>query len=60
MWSQPTTVAALTAAIRPYLADPSLAQAHGRNALAHVRQHFPLVREADGVAAVYNRLWAMR
>ncbi|MBU0585097.1 MAG: glycosyltransferase family 4 protein [Alphaproteobacteria bacterium] len=51
---------ALTAAIRPYLADPSLAQAHGRNALAHVRQHFPLVREADGVAAVYNRLWAMR
>ena len=51
---------ALTAAIRPYLADPSLAQAHGRNALAHVRQHFPLVREADGVVAVYNRLWAMR
>ena len=49
---------ALTAAIRPYLADPSLAEAHGRNALAHVRRHFPLSREAEGVAAVYARLWA--
>ena len=52
--------AALTAAVRPYFADPALAEAHGRNALAHVRRHFPLSREADGIAAVYDRLWAMR
>jgi mannosyltransferase len=49
--------AALTAAIRPYLADPSLAKAHGERALAHVRRHFPLSREAEGIARVYDRLW---
>lgn len=51
---------ALTAAIRPYLADPSLARTHGRQALAHVRRHFPLSREAEGIAKVYDRLWAGR
>jgi mannosyltransferase len=51
---------ALTAAIRPYLADPSLAETHGRQALAHVRRNFPLSREAEGVAAAYGRLWAGR
>jgi len=51
---------ALTAAIRNYLVDPTLAQTHGRNALAHVRSRFPLSREADGIAEVYGRLWAIR
>jgi mannosyltransferase len=51
---------ALTAAIRPYLADPSLAKMHGRQALAHVRQRFPLAREAEGIARVYDRLWSGR
>lgn len=49
---------ALTEAIRPYLADPALAEAHSVNALAHVTQHFPLQREADGVRAVYEQVWA--
>ena len=51
---------ALTAAIRPYLADPSRAKTEGRQALAHVRQHFPLAREAEGIARVYDRLWSGR
>lgn len=51
---------ALTAAIERYLADPVLAEAHGRRALSHVRRHFPLAREAEGVARVYDRLWAGR
>jgi mannosyltransferase len=49
---------ALTEAIRPYLADPALAEAHGANALAHVTERFPLQREADGVRAVYEQVWA--
>src|SRR5690606_865398 len=44
---------ALREAIEPYLADPSRATAHGRQALSHVRRHFPLSREAEGVAKVY-------
>jgi mannosyltransferase len=52
--------AALTAAIRPYLADPRLVEAHGRQAIVHVQRHFPLAREAAGVAKVYARLWAIR
>lgn len=51
---------ALTSAIRPYLADQSLAEAHGSQALAHVRRHFPLAREAEGIARVYDRLWSGR
>jgi mannosyltransferase len=51
---------ALTAAIRPYLADPSLAKTEGRQALAHVRRRFPLAREAEGIARVYDRLWSGR
>ncbi|HEY6633030.1 MAG TPA: glycosyltransferase family 4 protein [Rhizobiaceae bacterium] len=49
---------ALTAAIRPYLADPALAETHGKKALAHVRSQFPLSREAEGIARVYDRLWS--
>lgn len=51
---------ALTAAIAPYLADPSLAKQHGAQALGHVRRHFPLSREAEGIARVYGRLWSAR
>ncbi|CAG1015062.1 mannosyltransferase [Rhizobiaceae bacterium] len=50
--------AALTAAIARYLADPALAEWHGRQALDHVRERFPLSREAEGVAKVYERLWS--
>lgn len=49
--------AALTAAIQVYLADPALALAHGIAGLTHVRVNFALEREADGVLAVYERLW---
>ena len=51
---------ALTKAIRPYLADPALVAAHGRRALAHVQRNFPLSREAEDVAEVYDRLWSDR
>ena len=51
---------ALTAAIRPYLADPSLTERQGKQALSHVRRQFPLSREAEGVARVYDRLWSGR
>ncbi|PHP64857.1 glycosyl transferase family 1 [Zhengella mangrovi] len=49
---------ALRDAIRPYLDDPAMAAAHGAAALAHVRAHFALAREAAGLQAVYERLWA--
>ena len=49
---------ALREAIRPYLADPAMADAHGAAALDHVRAHFALAREAQGLQAVYERLWA--
>ncbi|KQT83384.1 glycosyl transferase family 1 [Aurantimonas sp. Leaf443] len=50
---------ALTAAIEPYLADDALRRTAGAAALAHVRERFPLRREADELAAVYARLFAM-
>lgn len=49
---------ALTAAIRSYLADPDLAARHGAAGLERVRREFTLAREAEGVRAVYERLWA--
>lgn len=48
---------ALTEAIRPYLADPEGTAEKGRAGIAHVAEHFPLRREAEGLAAVYERLW---
>lgn len=48
---------ALTRAIEKYLADPALAVAHGKNALRHVRTHFPLEKEAGNLATVYEALW---
>lgn len=50
--------AALTRAIEPYLADPQLALAHGRNGLDHVRRDFQLQKEADALIEVYQGLWA--
>jgi mannosyltransferase len=49
--------AALRAAIESYLADPNLAERHGAAALAHVRAHFALEREAAGIGEVYESLW---
>ena len=49
--------AALTEAIRRYLAHPELAAAHGRNARAHVERSFSLDNEVRGVNAVYDALW---
>ncbi|GGA96616.1 glycosyl transferase family 1 [Brucella endophytica] len=48
--------AALREAIRPYLADPALAIAHGDNALAHVRENFPLDKEARAIGEVYGKV----
>lgn len=48
---------ALTMAVRQYLEDPGLADAHGAAALNHVRGHFPLAREAAGIEAVYDKVW---
>ena len=50
--------AALTAAIRRYMEDPALAEAHGANGLRSVMKRFPLEKEADGIAQVYEALWA--
>ncbi len=44
----------------PISPSPSLAKTEGRQALAHVRQRFPLAREAEGIARVYDRLWSGR
>ena len=49
---------ALRESILPYLADPALAQAHGGNALEHIKANFPLVREVESIRRVYDRLWA--
>jgi mannosyltransferase len=49
---------ALTETIRPYLADPALAEAHGENALAHVTERFPLQREAESIGRVYDQVLA--
>ncbi|MFC0207079.1 glycosyltransferase family 4 protein [Chelativorans intermedius] len=51
-------VAALAAAIEPYLADPALAARHGEAARAHVAARFALAGEAEGLLQVYEALWA--
>jgi mannosyltransferase len=50
--------AALREAIRPYLADPRLAIEHGAAGLADVVARFPLEREAEAIAKVYERMWS--
>ncbi|KJF73822.1 glycosyltransferase family 4 protein [Agrobacterium arsenijevicii] len=43
-------------AIKPYLADPALAKDHARAGLAHVRNAFPLEKEATSLGAIYDGL----
>ncbi|WP_208440457.1 glycosyltransferase family 4 protein [Bartonella raoultii] len=50
--------AALTAAIEPYLADLETTMAAGEKALAHVRTHFPLEKEAAAIGSVYEEIFA--
>jgi mannosyltransferase len=50
--------AALTQAIRKYLSDPALLEAHRANALADVHKRFPLQGEAAAIGQVYEGLWA--
>lgn len=50
--------AALREAIGRYLDDPSLARSHGLAGLSHVRERFPLAREAEAIGRVYERLWS--
>ncbi len=49
--------AALEAAIAPYLADPAMCQNAGRSALVHVREQFPLQKEAVKILEVYENLF---
>jgi len=50
--------AALTAAIGLYLDDPERLRRHGEAGLARARSIYPLDREAEALAAVYEDLWA--
>lgn len=47
-------------AIAAYLADPDLAQAHGKAGLRHVAQDFALAREAEALDKVYAGLLSAR
>lgn len=49
---------ALCEAIKPYLAEPAMAERQGENALHHVRKAFPLEKEAAAISAVYERLFS--
>jgi len=50
--------AALTQAIHPYFANPQQTQAAGLQALAHVRKHFPLEKEATEISCLYQFLFS--
>lgn len=49
---------ALREAIRPYLADPELAETHGAAGLDDVSKRFRLENEAAGLREVYELVWA--
>jgi mannosyltransferase len=49
---------ALAQALSCLLGDPAALQAMGQQARDRVTRHFSLQAEADGIAAVYRRLWA--
>ncbi|WP_091924023.1 glycosyltransferase family 4 protein [Phyllobacterium sp. CL33Tsu] len=49
---------ALEAAIAPYLADPAQCADMGKAGLAHVRQNFPLEKEAGKILDVYEAMFA--
>ncbi|MBB5073210.1 mannosyltransferase [Bartonella callosciuri] len=51
---------ALTAAIEPYFADLEKTIAAGEKALAHVRTHFPLEKEAAAIRSVYEEMFAVK
>lgn len=53
----PGDVAALAAAVEPFLTDFDALSRASAAALAHVREKFPLRREAAEIGAVYERLW---
>jgi mannosyltransferase len=48
---------ALEGAIAPYLADPAMCETTGKAGLAHVREKFPLQKEAAKILAVYEQLF---
>lgn len=52
--------AALTEAIKPYLANPQMTIAAGEKALAHVRKNFPLDKEATAIGDVYQELFCQK
>jgi mannosyltransferase len=47
---------ALKHAIEPYLADPERAKRHGENAVRHVREHFSIANEVEGLRQIYEKL----
>ena len=49
---------ALAQSLTRLLAHPEALQAMGQQASARVAQHFSLAKEAQGIGAVYERLWA--
>jgi mannosyltransferase len=49
---------ALREAIRPYLADPALAEAHGAAGHEDVSTRFRLENEAAGLREIYDQVWA--
>jgi len=58
MASRTAVVASDAAAIEPFLADPAKTARAGEVALAHVRENFPLEKEAAAISAVYERVFA--
>jgi mannosyltransferase len=53
----PDDASALMAGIAAMTDDPERLAAAAQDALAHVREHFPLEREARELAAVYEAVW---
>ncbi|AFR26594.1 glycosyl transferase family 1 [Bartonella quintana] len=49
---------ALTEAIEPYFADLEKTLVAGEKALAHVRTHFPLEKEAAEIGSIYETMFA--
>jgi mannosyltransferase len=48
---------ALEQAIAPYLADPAMCERAGKAGLRHVREKFPLAKEAAKILEVYEQLF---
>jgi mannosyltransferase len=49
---------AMIAAVRRFMDDDESRRRAGATALDHVRRHFPLMREAEDLVAVYESIWA--